>query len=217
VALNMVTSLDGAIAVEGRSGGLGSPADRAIFLALRSCADVILVGAGTVRAEDYGPPRPTEAEQQRRIDEGRSPLPRLAVVTGGLDLDPAARLFSDPDRRPLIITTTDAPADRRQALAPVADLLDAGTGRVDVAEALAMLGASGAAVVLCEGGPTLNGQLVAAGVVDEVCLTIAPLVVGGPSPRMVVSAHAATESMDLDRALEEDGNLFLRYVRSAAR
>lgn len=197
VLINMIASLDGATAVEGRSGGLGGAADKRAFAAIRKAADVILVGAGTVRAEDYGPPKA----------EGV----RLAIVTSSLDLDPGARVFSD-GHRPLVITTADADPDRRAALARVSDVLVAGTGQVDLHAAIDQL----EGVILCEGGPSLNGQLVADGLVDELCVTIAPLLAGGRSARLAHGlAPAAPEAMALAHVLEEDGYLFLRYVRSS--
>jgi riboflavin-specific deaminase-like protein len=214
VLLNMVASLDGAIAIEGRSGGLGGDSDRAVFLALRTCADVIVVGAGTARAEDYGPPQISADDRARRVERGQAPVPRLAVVTASLRLDPTSRLFADPERRPIVVTTSDAPVDQRRVLAEVADIVEAGLGRVDVRAMLGALRAGGAEVALCEGGPTLNGQLAAEGMVDEVCLTISPLLVGGHSPRLADSSEAGlVAAMRLDRLLEDDGSLFLRYVR----
>ncbi len=106
VAVNMVASVDGAVTVEGRSGGLSSPGDKAIFFALRSVADVILVGAGTVRAENYGPPRISPEDQAARQARGQAPVPTIAVVSGRLDLDPGHRLFVDSPTRPVILTTS---------------------------------------------------------------------------------------------------------------
>jgi riboflavin-specific deaminase-like protein len=214
LAVNMVQSADGATALQGRSGGLGGPADRAIFTALRSIADVILVGAGTVRAEHYGPPRTSARDQRLRLERGQEPHPRIAVVSGRLDLDPEARLFSDPARRPLVLTVEKADAERRARLAAVADVIDAGDTTFDPLAALATLRETGAGVVLCEGGPALNGELVNAGVIDELCLTIAPLLVAGPSPRCAHGAEPPQpEGLALSRVLEEDGTLFLRYLR----
>jgi riboflavin-specific deaminase-like protein len=215
VVTNFITSLDGAVAVGGRSGELGNASDKAVFHALRAVADVILVGAGTVRAESYGPPRLSPADQERRRSVGQALLPRIAVVSGRLDLDPAARVFNDPSARPLVLTTSNADARRRADLEPVADLVEAGATTVDPVEALARLGELGAAVVLCEGGPTLHGALLAAGSVDEVCVSVAPLMVSGDAPRM--SGGAVLDpptSMQLDRVVEDDGYLFLRYLRN---
>lgn len=205
LVVNMVASLDGATAVDGVSGALGGPADRVVFHALRGVADVVLVAAGTARAEGYGPPRP-------RPDG--APGPRLAVVTRSGDLDPGARLFGGGD--PIVLTCEACPADRRAALAAVTEVVVAGVAQVDLALALAQLGARGAGVVLCEGGPTLNGQLVAADLVDEWCLTLAPVLAGGDAKRAAVGAPAAAppSPLALDRVLVADeGDALLRYVR----
>lgn len=106
--VNMITSLDGAIAIEGRSGGLGGPADAAVFAALRGIADVILVGAGTARTERYGPPRPSAATRRARQARGQAPAPRIAVVTRSLTLDLASPLFTEAEERPLVIAPAAA-------------------------------------------------------------------------------------------------------------
>lgn len=214
VMTNMVATVDGAASIEGVSGGIGGPADRAVFGALRAVPDVILVGAGTVRAEGYGPPSTTTERQHRRVARGQQPFPRLAVVTGRLELDLTSRLFTDSPNRPIVITSNQSSPERRDEVAQVADVVVAGGDRVDLTEALAALAASGVAVVLCEGGPTLDGQLVAAGLIDEVCVTIAPLLAAGDASRIM---HGPTpdhpERLRLDRVLEQDGTLLLRYVR----
>lgn len=214
VLVNMVASLDGATAVGGTSGALGGSADKAVFSAIRAVADVILVAAGTARAESYGPPRPSPARQDARRARGQSALPRLAVVTRSLDLDPAAALFNGATEAPLIYTTTTAPSDRRRALDPVAEVVAMGDDGVDLSAVLADLADRGHGVVLGEGGPALNGQLVASGLVDEVNVSIAPALVGGDSARL---AHGPTDrgplAMDLAHLWYADGFLFARYVR----
>ena len=185
--INMVASVDGATVVDGRSDQLGGPGDRQVFRALRGVADMILVGAGTVRAEGYQPPRtPDDRMAVVRATAGRSARPRLVVVSGRLDLDPMAPLFAERlpvDQPPLVATVRSASADRRAALEPVADLIALGETRVDLTGLLATLGDLGARTVLCEGGPDLNHQLLAAGLVDELCLTISPMLVGAPEPQ----------------------------------
>ena len=218
--LDFVATADGATAVGGVSGSLGGDADKAVFRALRAVPDVILVGARTVRAERYGPPRLPDEVQAARRARGQAPLPRLAVITASLDLDPAARLFAgaDPDNRPLVITGAGGEPARRAALAAVSEaVVDAGDERVDPTAAMVELGRRGARVVLCEGGPTLAGQLVAAGLVDELCLTIAPLLAAGDAARVAHGPPVAElEHLRLARVLEEDGVLCLRYVRADA-
>src|SRR4051794_5186948 len=122
VRVNFAASADGAVTVDGRSRGLSSDADREVFHLLRAMADVVLVGAGTVRAENYGGAR-----------EGDRGIPPVAVVTRSLDLDPAARLFTDTEVAPIIFTCAAAPADRREQLAGIADVVVAGDTDVDPA------------------------------------------------------------------------------------
>ena len=211
--VNMVASLDGAIAVDGRSGSLGGPADKAMFAALRGIADVILVGAGTVRAEGYGPPRPSEAVRAARRARGQAEVPRLAVVSRSLDLDPTAPCFAEANAPPCVVTCGAAPADRRSDLAAVATVVAVGDVEVDLAAALARLAADGAGVVLCEGGPSLNGDLAAAGLIDEWDLTVSPLLVGGTSARAVHGPALPDPSrFALDRLLEADGLLLGRWI-----
>ena len=188
------STVDGATAINGRSGGLGGPADKKVFAAIRAVADVILVGAGTVRAENYGPP---------------SVPARLAIVTAKLDLAPDARVFSN-GYRPIIVTTEDSDPERRAALETVADVVLAGRGHVDLKAALRHF----EGVVLCEGGPSLNGQLLADALVDELCLSLAPLLASGESSRIARGPDLAEPvRLRLARILEEDEILFLRYVR----
>ena len=213
---NMVASADGAAAVEGRTGQLGGPADREAFTAIRGVADVIVAAAGTVRAEQYRPPRaPGATVAQGRAERGQAPRPRLAVVTRRMDLDPDLAVFGDPDQRPIVFTCADADPERRARIEPVAEVVELGTTSVDLAAMLAWLGESGARVVLTEGGPSLLGQLVADDLVDELCLTVAPVLVAGAAMRVAQSVDAIDPTrLTLDRVLEADGELLLRYIRT---
>jgi riboflavin biosynthesis pyrimidine reductase len=188
VIVTMVSSADGATALEGRAGGLGSEVDQAVFLTMRTLADVVLVGAGTVRAERYGPPA--------------RPGQRVAVVTRSGRLDTDSRLFTSGAG--LVITTEEAPDLG-------VETIRAGRGDVDLAEAIARLPGD---VVACEGGPVLNGRLLAAGCVDEWCLTMAPMLVGGASARASHGPEETLVPLRLAHLLEADGFLFVRYVRS---
>ena len=212
VMVNMISSADGATSLGGVSGPLGGPADKRVFAAIRALADVILVGAGTVRAERYGAPRVTTAQRERRQARGQEPLPRLAVVSAKLQLEPSDPIFA-AEPRPLVFTVQDADADRRAALAEVADVVVSGLGWVNLVSAVDELHQRGAGVILSEGGPSLNGALVAAGLVDELCLTLAPRLIGGVSSRIAQGGMARLAKLRLDRVLEDDGLLFLRYVR----
>lgn len=215
VLANMVASLDGAASLDGRSGGLGGPGDRAAFRAIRAVADVILVGAGTVRAESYRPARAEEAVQAARIARGQHPIPRLAIVSGRLDLDPGAEVFSAGD--PLVVTHAGSDPERRRRLAEVAEVVVAGADAVDLQAALAELaGRTGARTVLCEGGPALLGALLDGGLVDELCLTLAPYLVGGAADRIVTGASADRSRFRLDRLLIDGDELLGRWVRTNA-
>jgi riboflavin-specific deaminase-like protein len=214
--VNMIASLDGAITVEGRSGALARPADRALFLALRAAADVVLAGAGTVRAEAYGPAKPSAAQRALRLARGQAERPAIAVVTRSLDLDLDSPLFVDADPRTVVVTCDASPPDRRRAAAERADVLVAGHDDVDLGEALAALGSRGVELVTCEGGPRLNGDLIAADLVDEWDLTVAPLLVGDTSVRSSVGpTPAVPRGYDLVRLLEGDGLLLGRWVRGS--
>jgi 5-amino-6-(5-phosphoribosylamino)uracil reductase len=211
--VNMIATVDGATAVDGRSGALGGPGDKQMFSALRGIADVVLVAAGTVRAEHYGPPRASDDQQARRVARGQAPLPRLAICTASADLDPEGEVFSSTPP-PLVYTVDTADADRRAALDARAELVVHPGTRLDVAAVVADLGQRGARVVLTEGGPSFNGALVAADLVDELCLTVAPLLASGESARIVHGPPPAEPfGFALDRVVEDGGTLFLRYVR----
>lgn len=212
VAVNMVSSVDGAVTIGGVSGPLGAEGDRAGFRALRAAADVILVGAGTARAEQYGPPRPTAEVRATRRDRGQSPLPAVAVVSRSLDLTGADRLL-DADAEVVVVTTSDAPADRVQALqARGVRVVGAGQGDVDLAEALDRLASDGLGRVLCEGGPRLNRALLAAGLVDEVFVTVAPVLAGGEGPGIVHGDLPAPARLELVEGRHHGGELLLRYA-----
>ncbi len=208
VRVNFVSSVDGAVAVDGRSGGLGTAPDRVVFGLLRRLADVVLVGAGTVRAEDYG--------GARRPTRGRSTPPPIAVVTGSADLDPASRLFTDTAVPPLVLTLDSAPAERRRALSAAGGEVVV-LPRLGPDALLAELARRGLTRVLCEGGPSLLGALAAADAVDELCLTVSPLLVGGDAGRIAHGpAGVPARAMTLAGALHDGDTLLLRYHRAPA-
>jgi len=214
VLVNMVASADGATVVEGATAKLGGPADKRVFRLLRSLADVILVGAQTVRAEGYGPPRLNPEAQARRVARGQAPLPRIAVVSGSLALDWSSRPFADPTSRPLLVAPRTADRTALRQADDVADVVLAGEGLVDLGEALGQLSALGSTVVLCEGGPRLNAGLAEASLIDELCLTISPALVGGENHPGIIGAAQlpGMVGLELRHVLEEDGFLFLRYA-----
>ena len=212
VRLNMIASVDGATSVEGLSGALGGPPDRRVFAALRSLADVILVAAGTMRAEGYGPARLPADVQDARRRRGQAPVPPIAVVSRACALDWESPFFAEATARPLVVTVEGAPAENRRRAASVADVLVAGSGDVDLAAAIGALRRRGFRSVLAEGGPSLNGQLAAAGLLDELCLTVSPTIVGGDSRRILTGPFlAAPVRMRLWSVGEDGGFLFLRY------
>lgn len=216
VVVNMATTADGATAIDGRSGGIGGPGDRLAFHALRSAADVILVGAGTVRAEGYRPVAVPPSHQARRHAAGRPEPARVALVTRSLDLEPGAALFAGP--APIVFTVAGAAPDRVAALRDVAEVIEVGVHDVDLGRALRVLGELGARCVVAEGGPTLNGQLIAADLVDELCITTAPTLAGGSSSRPARgAAPPAPRSMRLVRLLTDGRDLLARYVVERAR
>jgi riboflavin biosynthesis pyrimidine reductase len=212
---NFIAGLDGAIEIDGKSGGLGGPADTRVFVALRTLTDAVLVGAGTARAERYGPAWLDAAARARRLGRSQPELPVVAVVTSSADLDPASRLFAERRNdqpippRTLVLTAAAAPADRLAALREVATVIICGEKAVDLVAAVAGLRALGHGRILCEGGPALMGELMAAGLLDELCLTHAP-VIGGQG-RRTLGQGAGLGRFALAQLLEEDGLLFGRY------
>lgn len=207
----MVESIDGATAVGGGATGLNDEDDRALFLALRSVSDVVMMGAQTVRSEGLGPVRMTDEMMAKREAAGLKGEPTMVILTRSLAIEPDHRVFSDQTRRPTILTSVDADPSKVEALAQVADVkqvesLD-GHGIVDALD--------WASVILCEGGPTLNSHLVAAGVVDEIDLTISPMLAMGESKRIAMGPVLdPPQEMRLDRAWAGERSLFLRYLRS---
>jgi riboflavin biosynthesis pyrimidine reductase len=212
---NMVASADGAVSVNGRSGGLSGPADRMVFTVLRSLADLILVGAGTVKAERY---RPVQADEiWSGLRPPGQPVPAIAIVTGHLDLDPDSPLVTGaaPGAQTIVITTAAAPADKRAVVARHARILEAGEDRLDLTAAVRALHDLGYASILAEGGPALLGHLAEAGLIDELCITTSPLLAAGSAGRIVSGCTAANAaaSLSLAHVLTDDGFLFSRYSR----
>jgi riboflavin biosynthesis pyrimidine reductase len=215
VLANMVGGLDGSAAFAGRVGPLSAGADAQLFRLLRAVADVVLVGAETVRRERYGPVRLPDALREARRAEGRPPTPPLAVVSRSLALDWEVGAFAEPDPAapPLVITCGAADPERVAEARRHAEVLVADGELVDVREALAALAARGHRVVLCEGGPTLLGELVDAGLLDELCLTLAPIMGGDALPVSVSPSLGRVTEFALAHAAADGDTLFLRYER----
>ncbi|MCU1366487.1 MAG: hypothetical protein JWN39_2126 [Ilumatobacteraceae bacterium] len=185
----MVASIDGSTALDGASAGLSSDVDREMMLTLRRLADVIIVGAGTVRAEGYGPPK----------KHGQ----RIGVVSHSGNVDHTSELFAGGAG--FLILPEDAPAT------PI-ESVRAGIGEIDLAAALLQLpGAPD--VVQAEGGPSLNGALASADLVDEMNITTSPQVVGGDGARITKGSPATSRRFDLVQLCEDSGFLFSRYIR----
>ncbi|UXA04467.1 pyrimidine reductase family protein [Mycobacterium sp. SMC-2] len=202
VRVNMIFSADGAAAFGGRAGPLSCPTDQQLLKILRGFADVVLVGAGTARAENYGPVRLTRP----------GPTPPIAVISRSGRLP--SRLFGDPDRPPIVVTCAQAAAARDDR-GDGRQVLVAGDDSVDVARGVALLRAQGMHRILCEGGPTVLDELVEADAVAEICVTLAPkLAASQPvGHRPTASPLAAPVTMRLEHALVCDDYLFLRYRR----
>jgi riboflavin biosynthesis pyrimidine reductase len=212
--INFVTSPDGAATIDGKSAGLGSDVDKTLFGLLRTFSDAVMVGAGTARHEGYGPIKLSAEAKAWRDSAGLDAYPRMVLVSGRLDLDPAAALFSQARTRPIVITHGASHDEKRDALAEVADVLVHGVDRVDILAAVAELRERyGLGQILCEGGPHLFGSLLAAGVLDELCLTVSPILVGPSGPRIVAGTSTTPLNMTLASAINAGGVLLLRYAR----
>ena len=214
--VNMIASVDGATAVAERSGGLGGPADRQVFRALRELPDAILVGASTVRTEGYGPVRLEDEAVDRRRARGQQDTARLVIVSGSLELDVSTALFAESEIAPIIVTSASADDQRRRELEMVAEVLVVGAERVSMHDTLRMLRTMGVDTVLCEGGPIVNAQLMAGDLIDEWCQTYSPMLVGGTSTRAAVGDEVSgpIPHLRLRRLLEQDGMLMADYVRT---
>jgi riboflavin biosynthesis pyrimidine reductase len=192
VVVNMIASADGRAAVDGRSAPLGGPADRAVFFELRASVDAVLAGTGTLRAEGYRRLVRKPERREQRVRRGLEPEPVALVLSRSGDV-PDVPLLADPEARPVVLTGDDA--EPAAALRRVRD-------------------GHGVRSLLVEGGPGLNAGLLAAGVVDELFLTVSPLLTASADPLTIVGAAGleAPVPLELVWVLEEDGMLFLRYA-----
>ncbi|HZC70963.1 MAG TPA: pyrimidine reductase family protein [Jatrophihabitans sp.] len=213
--VNFVSSVDGAAQAFGKSAGLQTAGDNAVFGALRDLADVIVAGAGTVTIEGYQAVVVSDERAETRRNLGlRDTLP-TAVISRSLRLDPASGLFTDApaQARTIVLTCEAAPAQRRVALEQVADVAVCGGEMVDLTLARAALEERGLTRILSEGGPTAFAQLADAGVVDELCLSFTPMLIGPGPGRITAGSDLWGQQVGLRLVglLEEDGALFLRY------
>ncbi|WP_082042792.1 pyrimidine reductase family protein [Rhodococcus sp. MEB064] len=213
IRVNFVVSIDGAVSQDGVSGGLGTDADKTVFAALRGLADAVLVGSGTVSAENYGGVVVSDEVRAARVARGQQPVPPVVVVTGSANVDPTAAVVTDAEVPPIVLTTSDAPEDRVRALT------DAGVTVVRGGETLSghavksMLDELGLYRVLCEGGPGLFGSLLEADVVDELCITTSPTMAAGSAGRVSTSDSAVDRPMLPAHILvDDDGTMLVRWV-----
>jgi riboflavin-specific deaminase-like protein len=207
LGINMVSSLDGKATLDWRTKGLSTEVDRQLFHHLRTQADAVMVGAGTAREERYGRMTKTEELREKRVGEGRTPEALAVVVSGRLDLPPDLPLLNDPDQSVIIATGAEhSLADGH------AGIRYARTGD-DLPRLMAELHERGVRSVLCEGGPTLNSFLFAAGLVDELFLTMNPKVLAGAAALTIVAGRELVEPVELDlvSVAEADGELFTRW------
>ena len=216
---NAIASLDGGATTGGTSGGLGGPGDRRLFAVLREVADVIVVGAGTARAENYGGARMTVAQRHARQARGQSEVPPIALVTRSGVIEHDLAVLTDSEVTPLVLTTTaaaDGVAARLGAAAEVIDCSGADPDEVDLGVLVDRLAQRGLPRVLTEGGPSLLGAFLGAGLIDEFCLTTAPLLVGGTAVRITTGSSEVLSAMRCAHVLTDSGGyLYTRYVRDS--
>ncbi|MGM0699924.1 MAG: pyrimidine reductase family protein [Actinomycetota bacterium] len=215
---HMVAGLDGTAAIHGRVGALSTEPDQDLFRRMRQIADVVMVGAQTVRSEGYAPMRLSESARAQRRTRGQSEMPPVAVVSRSLDLDWSSQVFAAaPEHaRTIVITCAGADPKRLAAAEEAATVIIAGDDRVEPAKALQALAGLGHRVVLCEGGPRWLGELVAADRLDELCLSISPMMGGDPLPVSVAPPGADIAQFSLKSTMIADDTLFLRYELKTA-
>ena len=217
VRANMISSLDGGATDDGKAGGLAGPGDRALFARMRQEADVVLVGASTVRIENYSGSQMSVAQRQDRARRGQAEVPPIAVVTHSADFEHDAKIFTRSEVPPLILTSRESAADARGRLGSLAEVVDASgaqTDRVDPAVILETFAKRGLLRVLSEGGPGMISLLVEHDLLDELCMTIAPILVGGRARRISAGEGEAHTRMRRSHLLTDDeGYLYTRYVK----
>jgi riboflavin biosynthesis pyrimidine reductase len=218
VRANFITSADGGATADGTSSGLGGPGDKFIFNLLRELADIIVVGAGTVRMEGYSGAHLGAAQRQRRQARGQSEVPQLTIVTKSGRLDRDMPVFTRTEIAPLVCTCTAACDQTRDRLGGLAEVVDCSwddPAQVDEAALLAALEARDMRRILTEGGPTLLGSFIERNLLDELCLTIAPYIVGGLARRIATGPGQLLTPMRSAHILTDDaGYLYTRYVKA---
>ena len=211
VASNFAVTVDGRASIGGVSGPIGSATDTAMLIGLRTRFDAVMIGAGTMRAERYGRPVSDPARRRQREEFGLAGDPLMVIVSARLDLPWDAGLFTEGAGRVLIFTTAETePPDTETELVVVRN-----ESGVDLTDAMRYLRQEqGIRALICEGGPRLHAEMQAAGLIDDLFLTIAPKLVGGGAPRIIEGELPGIEPLELTWLLEEDGELFARYSRT---
>lgn len=213
----MITTLDGsAVGADGRTGSINTEADRTTFARLRGLADAVLVGARTCAIEGYGRPEPEPELQSYRRERNMEPAAVLAVVSGSLAFGLDAPFLTEGPPAPLIFTCAAAPRRRRAEIAERAEVIIAGDDDVELSVVIDHLVNRGLTQVLCEGGPTLLAGLIRPGLLDELCLTMAPVVVGGRGLGITSGGPIDMTSFTLTQVLEQQSALLTRWQRRSA-
>lgn len=216
---HMVAGLDGTAAIAGRVGALSTSPDQALFRRMRQLADVVLVGAETIRREGYGSITLDEQARAWRRAQGKPVVPPVAVVSRSLRLDWESTLFTSAPEgaRTIVVTCAEADPAGLAVASEVAQVVIAGQERVQPRLAVAALADLGHRVAVCEGGPSWLGELAAARRLDELCLTVSPLMGGDPLPVAITPPGSDITPFDLCTVLADGGTLFLRYEAKALR
>jgi riboflavin biosynthesis pyrimidine reductase len=217
VRSNFIASLDGGATADGKSAGLAAAGDKELFRLMRELADVIVVGAGTVRIENYGGAQLSAAARQARQMRGQDEVPPIAIVTQSGRLDRDMLVFTKTEIRPLVLTCSAAAAETSVRLGGIADVVDcsgADPATVDLATMLSTLASGGMPRVLTEGGPRLHSAFIEEDLLDELCLSLAPVLVGGQARRIATGPGRVLTGMRRAHLLADDaGYLYARYVR----
>jgi riboflavin biosynthesis pyrimidine reductase len=213
LAVNFVSSVDGAVEIDGHSQQLSTPPDREIYWLGSDLADVVLLGAGTATVEEFDGIHPNDRTRDRRQRHGLAPVPPIAVVTAGTTLSPDAPVLTQPAVPTIVITCAATPKHLRDAwTAAGGEVVIAGTDAVDLAAARDALRERGLGRIDCEGGPRLFGSLIAAGQADELRLTLSPVLVAGAAHRIAIGAGIEPRALELASVLSEADTLLVRYL-----
>jgi riboflavin biosynthesis pyrimidine reductase len=213
VRANFISSIDGAATHDGRTRGLNNADDKKVFDMLRMLSDVLLVGAGTVRTEGYRELRLDASAVEWRLEHGLAAQPTLAVVSGRLGLAPEMPALAQAPTRAIVFTHGHSSLEQRRRLSRTADVVVCGNSAVESRTMLAALAQRGLLQVLCEGGPHLLGTLIEADCIDELCLTLSPVVENGDAGRITAGAPLTPRPMRLRHAIAAGDMLMLRYER----